>query len=157
MLARDAISGKEGKVTAEFDGRQVTLLEVKNITATVTKEKSTFKALGHRGTQHKATGWSGAGTMTIYYATSQWAKIMRNYINTGEDIYFPLTIENADAGSKLGTQEVTLYDCNIDSLDLAKLDVDATFLDITVAFTFSGVEMGSQFEDLETVSAETEG
>ena len=37
--------------------------------------KAEVKTLGKRGVQHKGTGWSGAGSMTIYYVTSIFRKM----------------------------------------------------------------------------------
>ena len=82
MKAEDAISGKEGALYATINGNVSQVAECKSITAKITKNKTEFKALGYRGTQHKATGWSGTGTLVIHYATSKFAKMMIDYANT---------------------------------------------------------------------------
>ena len=76
MKAEDAISGKEGALYATIDGNVTQVAECKNINAKITKKKADFKALGYRGTQHKATGWDGTGSMVVHYASSKWAKMM---------------------------------------------------------------------------------
>ena len=148
MKASDAISGKEGTLHATIDGKVIPVAECKSITAKITKNKTEFKALGYRGTQHKATGWSGSGTLTIHYASSRWAKMMIDYAKKGIDTYFKLQIINEDPTSSIGKQTVTLIDVNFDEAEIAKIDTDAEFLDETMNFTFSDVEMPDEFEEL---------
>lgn len=148
MKAQDAISGKEGALYANFDGQQIQVAECKNISAKITKQKSEFKALGYRGTQHKATGWSGSGTLTIHYATSKFAKMMIDYAKNGIDQYFTLQIINQDPTSRIGRQTVNLYYVNLDESEIAKLDSDSEFLDQSMNFTFSDVEMTESFRDM---------
>lgn len=148
MKAKDAISGKEGSLYATIDGKVIQVAECKSINAKITKNKTEFKALGYRGTQHKATGWSGSGTLTIYYASSRWAKMMIDYAKKGIDTYFKLQIINEDPTSSIGKQTVTLIDVNFDEAEIAKIDTDAEFLDGTMNFTFSDVEMPDEFKEL---------
>lgn len=152
MEAKDAISGKEGALyaTIENNGKKEVkqVAECKNISAKITKNKTEFKALGYRGTQHKATGWTGTGTMVIHYASSRWAKMMIDYAKDGIDVYFKLQVINEDPTSSLGRQTVTLIDVNLDEAEIAKLDTEADFLDQSMNFTFSGVEMPDKFKEL---------
>lgn len=148
MKASDAISGKEGSLYATIDGKVIQVAECKSINAKITKNKTEFKALGYRGTQHKATGWSGSGTLTIHYASSRWAKMMIDYAKKGIDTYFKLQIINEDPTSSIGKQTVTLIDVNFDDAEIAKIDTDAEFLDETMNFTFSDVEMPDEFKEL---------
>lgn len=148
MKAEDAISGKEGALYATIDGNVTQVAECKNINAKITKKKADFKALGYRGTQHKATGWDGTGSMVVHYASSKWAKMMIEYAKTGKDKYFKLQVINEDPTSSIGRQTVTLIDVNIDEADIAKLDTEAEFLDETINFTFSDVDMPEEFAEI---------
>ena len=148
MKAKDAISGKEGSLYATIDGNVTQVAECKSITAKITKNKTEFKALGYRGTQQKATGWTGSGTLTIHYASSRWAKMMIDYAKNGTDTYFKLQIINEDPTSSIGKQTVTLIDVNFDEAEIAKLDTESDFLDQTMNFTFSDVEMPDEFDEL---------
>ena len=150
MKASDAISGKEGSLYATIDGNVTQVAECKSITAKITKNKTEFKALGYRGTQQKATGWTGSGTLTIHYASSRWAKMMIDYAKDGTDTYFKLQVINEDPTSSIGKQTVTLIDVNFDEAEIAKLDTEADFLDQTMNFTFSDVEMPDEFSELNT-------
>lgn len=148
MKAADAISGKEGSLIATINGVVRVVAECKNITATITKNKQEFHALGYRGTQYKARGWTGSGTLTIHYASTDWAAQMISYANTGVDTYFNLLITNLDPTSSLGAQSILLTDCNLDEAEIAKLDVEADFLDQTMNFTFSGATVTAFFNPL---------
>lgn len=148
MKAKDAISGKEGTLLATINGNVYEVAECKNISAEIQKNKSEFKALGYRGTQHKATGWSGTGSMEVYYASSRWTKMMIDYCKTGKDVYFSLLVTNEDPTSDIGCQRIKLMDCNMDNAEIAKLDVDSDFLSSSGNFTFSDVELIDQFDEL---------
>lgn len=153
LKAGDVISGTEGKAFITVNGRNLEAFYIKSVEATVEKNKSEIKTIGRRATQHKATGWTGTGSMTIYYVTSEFRKMMRDYIKTGKDTYFDMQITNEDESSSIGKQVVTLIDCNLDSVIMAKLDVDADGLDEDVDFTFEDVEM----QDSETFVEPTLG
>lgn len=148
LQAPDVISGKEGRAYAVINGNVEELFYAKNIEARVEKTKSEVKALGRRATQHKTTGWSGSGTLTLYYVTSLFRRLMLEYARTGKDFYFTLQVINEDPSSATGRQTTVLKECNIDSVVLAKLDVDADELDEEVPFTFSDFDLPDQFNAL---------
>jgi hypothetical protein len=145
LRAGDVISGTEGTVTAEINGNVEQLFNVKQIEATVEKQKSEINVLGHRGTQHKTVGWTGSGSMTVYYVTSTFRKLMENYVKNGVDTYFTITITNNDPTSSVGAQTTALYKCNLDSAVVAKLDVDNTELDEDLDFTFDDMAILEEF------------
>lgn len=146
ILAQDAISGKEGALWATVDGQVKECAEVRNITVTMDKNKAEFRALGERGTQHKATGYSGTGSLTVYAVTSFWNKMLIDYANTGRDVYFTLVLKNEDPNSAIGAQRIQVNNVNLDGGDLAKLDVDADFLDQSFNFTWTGVKLLKEFD-----------
>jgi len=150
LLAGDAISGKEGQVLATINDKVKICAEIKAITATIAKDKADFKALGFpgRGTQHKAIGWNGTGSVTFYYVTTDWAKMVIDYARTGKDIYFDMVVVNDDPGSSVGAQRIKLGLCNLDGSDIAKLDVDTDFLTGAFNFTFSSVEILTPFKNI---------
>ena len=146
LLAKDAISGKEGMIWATIDGKVKELAEVRNFTATFDKTKAEFHSLGQRGTQHKATGWSGTGTLDLYYVSTDFIKMLVDYAKTGKDQYFNLTVKNEDPNSSVGAQKVTLGMVNIDGGDILKLNVDADFLDTSFNFTYSEIDILEKFK-----------
>ena len=147
LKAGDIISGREGWATANIEGRVIDLFMIKQLEATLTKNKSDVNTLGHRATQHKTVGWSGEGSMTVYYITTEFRQIASRYAHDGVDLYFSITVKNEDPTSTVGRQTVTLYDCNMDSVTLAKLDVDNTELDEDYDFTFEDFEILDSFKE----------
>lgn len=146
MKAEDAISGKLGRVYATINGNVEEMLYVKNVEAKIDKKKIAVPVLGLTGDQHKAGGWSGTGSMTIYYATSLFREMMLEYIKTGKDTYFDLLIENDDPTSGIGVQTTILKGVNLDSIVIAKIDVESETLDEDVSFTFNDVDMPNKFK-----------
>lgn len=151
LLAKDAISGKEGMLWVTVDGQVKECAEVRNITVTMDKNKAEFRALGERGTQHKATGYSGTGSLTVYAVTSFWNKMLIDYANTGKDVYFNLVMKNEDPNSAIGAQRIQVNNVNLDGGDLAKLDVDADFLDQSFNFTWTGIKLLKEFDPYNVV------
>ena len=145
LRAGDTISGQEGKATSVIDGNVQDMFYVKTLEATFEKIKAEVKTLGKRGTQHKGAGWSGAGSMTIYYVTSLFREMALKYAKTGKDTYFNITIVNDDPTSTIGKQTIVLYNCNIDSVILAKLDTESDVLDEDIDFTFDDFDVLDSF------------
>lgn len=150
LKAGDTISGQEAAASMLVkapDGS--TSVEnafwAKNLEATVKVEKTDVYTLGKRGVQYKPNGWSGSGSMTIYYITSLFRKMALQYIKTGVPAYFDLTVTNNDPGSSVGTQTVILKNCTLDSVIVAKFDVESEVLDESVEFTFDDVDILDEF------------
>lgn len=145
LKAEDVISGKEGRAYATINGNVEEMFYVRTLEATIEKNKTEIKTLGSRGTQHKATGWSGTGSMTIYYATTLFRQLMVNYIKTGKDTYFDIQITNEDPGSQIGQQTIVLKGVNLDSVIAAKVDADSDDLDEDIDFTFNDIDILNSF------------
>lgn len=150
LKAGDTISGQEAAASMLVknpDGS--TSVEnafwAKNLEATVQIEKTDVYTLGKRGAQHKPNGWSGSGTMTIYYITSLFRKMALQYIKTGKPAYFDLTVTNDDPAASIGAQTVILKNCSLDSVIIAKFDVESEVLDESVEFTFDDVDILDEF------------
>lgn len=149
LKAWDAINGAEGRCYATINGELQEFIYAKNVTAKIEKIKSEIKVIGQTGTKHKANGWRGSGSMTMYYASSIFRKLMVDYVKTGKDIYFDMIVENNDPTSEIGVQKVWLKQVNINSVIMAKLDVNSTELDEEIEFTFNGVELVEEFKAVE--------
>lgn len=143
--AQDAISGQEGRAYATINGRVEEMFYVKTLEATVEKQKTEIKTLGRRGVQHKANGWSGTGSMTMYYATTMFRQMMLDYMKTGKDVYFDIQIVNEDPTSSIGRQTVVLKNVNLNSVIIAKVDTESEILEEDIEFTFDGVELLDNF------------
>jgi hypothetical protein len=145
LKASDTISGQEGRAYATINGQTEEMFYVKTLEATVEKQKAEVKTLGRRGVQHKATGWSGSGSMTIFYTTSRFRELMLEYMQNGVDTYFDIEVTNEDPSSTIGKQTVTLKGVNLDSVIMASLDTEAEALEEEVSFTFEDVDMPISF------------
>ncbi|MDQ0722228.1 hypothetical protein QF049_003489 [Paenibacillus sp. W4I10] len=145
LKASDTISGQEGRAYATINGQTEEMFYVKTLEATVEKQKAEVKTLGRRGVQHKATGWSGSGSMTIFYTTSRFRELMLQYMQNGVDTYFDIELTNEDPSSTIGKQTVTLKGVNLDSVIMASLDTEAEALEEEVSFTFEDVDMPVSF------------
>ena len=149
LKAWDAINGALGTCYANINGNKEEMLYVKNIEAKIKKSKREIKVLGQVGMKHKATGWTGSGTMTIYYSTTKFREMMVEYVRTGKDMYFDIVIENNDASSQIGRQTIILKQVNIDNIVMAKLDINSTELDEEISFTFNDVSILNSFNAID--------
>lgn len=146
LNAPDTISGKEGRAYAKINGNNEELFYAKTIEANVEKNKSEIKAIGKRMTGHKTTGANGSGSMTLYYMTPLFREMLRQWKETGKDVYFDMVVENDDQESSAGKQTVLLMGCNLDSVVLAKLDGDSDdALDEDADFTFEDFDILTPF------------
>jgi len=145
LAVESIINGAMGTCTATIGGNVEDMLYVKNIEVNVEKSKNEIKVLGQTGAKHKANGWNGTGSMTVYYCTSKYREMMIKYMKDGIDTYFDITIVNEDPSTSIGSQTVVIKGVNLDSLVMAKLDIDSTELDEDIEFTFDDIEMLGQF------------
>lgn len=147
LRASDVISGQEGWASICIDGENHTLFYIKKLEAKYEKETEEIRVVGKRGVQNKAKGFKGTGTMVIYYATTMFRDMIAEYVETGLDRYFDITVSNNDPTSSIGKQTVLLRGCNINSGLLAKLDAENGALDEELSFTFDNVKITNQFAD----------
>lgn len=145
LLASDTVNGQEGKAYATINGRVEEMFFVKDLEAKVEKQKTEIKTLGRRSTQHKANGWTGTGSATLYYVSTLFRNMMLQYMKTGKDTYFDMQIINEDPTGTIGKQTIVLKRVNIDSVIMAKLDVESETLEEDIDFTFEDVEMLDAF------------
>ena len=86
--------------------------------------------------------------MTVYYVSSLFRKVMVDYMKNGVDTYFELMLTNEDPTGDTGRQTVLLKDVNIEEMLIGKLDVDEAAMDEEMKFTFGGVELLDEFEEV---------
>ncbi|NGP57794.1 phage tail tube protein [Paenibacillus thiaminolyticus] len=148
LQAKDTISGREGRAFAQIDGQNEEMFYVKTLEAKIEKQKAEVKVLGSRSVQHKAAGWTGTGSMTIYYMTPLFRNMMLDYIKNGKDTNFIIQITNEDPMSSIGTQTVCLKNVNLNSVVMAKLDTESDVLEEEVEFTFDDVDILNNFNSI---------
>lgn len=149
LNAPDTISGREGRAYAKINGNNEELFFAKSVEASVEKSKSEVKAIGKRMTGHKTTGANGTGSMTLYYLTPLLRKMLKEWKDTGVDVYFDLVVENDDPASSAGKQSILLMGCNLDSVVLTKLDGDSDDpLEEDADFTFEDFDILEAFNKI---------
>lgn len=146
LKAGDVINGREGTAFMTIDGRNIALFFLKNIEASVELTKTEVPVLGKRITQQKVTGSAGSGSMTIHKVTSEFANIGVNYLKTGTVPEITIKVTNEDPQSSIGRQSTLLKGVLLDSIVIAKLDVEAETLDEDVDFTFNDAEILESFK-----------
>ena len=145
----DTISGREGRAYVKINGNNEELFMAKTIEATVEKAKSEIKVIGRRMTGHNTTGMNGTGSMTLYYLTPLFRSYLKQYKDSGVDLYFDMVIENEDPTSAAGKQTTLLLNCNLDSTVLAKLDGDSDDpLEEDADFTFDDFDILTPFNKI---------
>ena len=114
MNARDAVSGSLAECFLTIGDNRYNFMQAINLEANFEKTKTEIPILGKTGKGNKATGWKGTGSATFHFNTSIFREMMKQYKDTGEDVYFDIQVTNEDPTSSVGRQTVILKDCNID-------------------------------------------
>lgn len=146
MQAKDSISAKLAKCYITIGSNRYNAFNMINMEAKFEKNKTKVPILGQTGVGNKSTGWKGTGSATMHYNTSIYRRMMLDFKNTGQDVYFDIQVENEDPTSDAKRQTVILKGCNIDGGILAKFDASSDDpLDEDVDFTFEDFEMPEEF------------
>lgn len=145
LRASDIPAGAEAVAYIEIDGKVEEFFYAKSIEATAELNKAEVRVMGKRGVQNKPAGWTGSGSMTIYYVTTLFRSMLLKYVKEGILPSFKLVVTNEDKGTTIGKQTIVLYDCVIDSANLIKFDVEADALDEDMDFTFSDFDILDSF------------
>ena len=151
LLERDALNGKSGSAVMTIDGENHELFQMKKFSSNAEFQESDFKVVGTTLVQKKTTGVTLAGTMTIYYGSPYFIKLLQDYLKTGKLPYFTLQITNDDPGTTVGKQIVALYNCKLSKVPVAMLDADTDWLEEEVSFSYTGLEVLNYFKDPETL------
>lgn len=162
MNAKDTVSGALAQCTVKIpydlktnkrltDGSTCTyvLMQATKVEAKFDKNKVEVPILGKTGKGNKSVGWKGTGTATFHYNTTLFRRLLKLYADTGEDIYFDMTIINEDKSTAVGKQTIVLVDCNLDGGIIAKFDAGTEVLDEDASFTFEDFRIGKDFTALE--------
>lgn len=148
MHAKDTVSAALAECFITIGTHRYNFMQAINLEAKFEKVKTEVPILGRPGRGNKAAGWKGTGSATFHYNTSIFRKMMLDYKDTGEDIYFEIQITNEDPTSEAGRQTIILMDCNVNGGILAKFDADAEYLDEDMDFTFEDFSMPETFASL---------
>lgn len=148
MLQSDPISGRCGSATVIIGNSVEELFDARNISAQTELQTEDVLRMGVLGTGKKVYGWSGTGSMELYYISARFRDLFLGYYATGIMLPFQLTIENSDNASTAGKNTVTLIGCQLmGTLDLGKIDSASGILTETVNFSFTDVIYTNTFSD----------
>lgn len=147
LLERDALNGKQGSAFMTIDGQNIEMFNMKKFQSDAEFQETDFKIVGTTLVQKKTTGVTLTGTMTIYYGTPHFLRLLQEYLKTGRLPYFTLQITNDDPATSVGTQTVVLYNVKLQKLPVAMLDADADFLEMEVGFSYTNIEVLNYFND----------
>ncbi|MNP58836.1 Phage-like element PBSX protein XkdM [compost metagenome] len=87
--------------------------------------------------------------MTLLYLTPIFRDLLKQYKDTGRDVYFDMLVENEDPSSSAGKQTILLMGVNLDSTVLTKLDGDSDdALEEDVDFTFEDFDILQSFNKI---------
>ena len=149
MKAKDTLSAKLAECFVTIGSNRYNFMQCINFEAKFEKTKTEVPILGKTGAGNKSTGWKGTGSATFHYNTSIFRKLMLDFKNSGEDIYFEIQVTNEHPTSAVGRQTLVFIDCNIDGGILAKFDADGEYLDEDMDFTFEDFKMPESFKLLD--------
>ncbi len=147
LLERDALNGKQGSAFMTINGQNIEMFNMKKFQSDAEFQETDFKVVGTTLVQKKTTGVTLTGTMTIYYGTPHFLRLLQEYLKTGRLPYFTLQITNDDPATSVGTQTVVLYNVKLQKLPVAMLDSDADWLEEEVGFSYTNIEVLNYFND----------
>ena len=147
LLVQDTIHGAAGKAFITQDGIVKEIFAAKKIDAKGNIAESDMKVIGTKRIQVKKGGVKLTGTGTMYYATSDFSKMLEQYVHTGVLPYFNMQVTNEDKASSIGAQTVALYKCQLTGdIPVFILDDSADMLTFDFSFTFEDFEILSYFK-----------
>ena len=149
LLECDALNGKSGSGFMTINGENHEMFGMKKFQSDAEFQESDFKVVGTTLVQKKTTGVSLTGSMTIYYGTPYFLRLLQEYLKTGKLPYFTLQITNDDPSTTVGTQTVVLYDVKLQKIPVAILDAEAEYLEMEVSFSYRTLEVLDWFKDPE--------
>lgn len=149
MKGKDTVSAGLAECYVTIEGNRYNFMQAIDLEAKMEKTKTEVPILGKTGKGNKAAGWKGTGSATFHYNTSLFRKVMKKYKENGKDIYFDMVVVNDDPTSAAGSQTITLIDCNLDNIIVAKFDADGEYLDEKFDFTFEDWDMPEEFTMLD--------
>lgn len=145
MKARDTIMAKAAECFLTIRGRRYNFMQMKDMEVKIEKTKSKVARLGAMMVGHKSCGMEGTFSGTAHYNQSVLRQALKDYKDSGEDIYFEMQITNDDKTSRARRQTVVLYDCNTDGGILSSFDADGDTIEESIEGTFEDFSIPESF------------
>lgn len=148
LLAKDTVSGAEGKIFITVDGRNIEVACMRNITTNAEIQSNDMRVIGTRTIQNKNNGAKLTGTGNIYYGTNIWTDMVLQYIQTGVMPEFDLQIANNDPTTSIGTQSMAYYGCTLTgTIPLSILNNEEAMLNYDFNFAYTRVARLQAFNE----------
>lgn len=148
LLAKDTVSGAEGKIFITVDGRNIEVACMRNITTNAEIQSNDMRVIGTRTIQNKNSGAKLTGTGNVYYGTNIWTDMVLQYIQTGVMPEFDLQIINNDAATSIGTQSMAYYGCTLTgTIPLSILNNEEAMLNYDFNFAYTRVARLQAFNE----------
>mgnify|MGYP002709697301 FL=1 len=84
LLERDALNGKSGSGFLKINGENHQMFGMKKFQSDAEFQEEDFKVVGTTLVQTKTTGVKLTGTMTLYYGSPYFLKLLDEYLKTGK-------------------------------------------------------------------------
>ena len=151
MASENAVSAKMAECFATIKGRRYNFMQMVDFSAEVEKKKTAVPILGRTMEGNKTIGLKGTFSGKAHYNQSVLRKMVTEYKDSGEDLYFDVMVRNYDPSSGVGAQTVNIIGCNTDKLTLAKFDAAGEWLEESIEGTFEDWNMPETFKELQGV------
>ena len=149
MDAQRAVSAKLAECYITYNGRRYNMMNAINVEAKMEIQKSDIPILGRTVTGKKPAGWEGTGSATFHFNTRLFRDMMNAYKKSGAFIFFDMQIINNDPSAGVGSQDITLKNCCLDSAILARFDASSDdVLEEDADFTFDDFVYAKAFTNM---------
>ena len=148
LLAKDTVSGAEGKIFITVDGRNIEVACMRNITTNAEIQSNDMRVIGTRTIQNKNNGAKLTGSGNIYYGSNLFTDMVLQYIETGTMPEFDIQITNSDPATSIGSQVMAYYGCTLTgTIPLSVLNDEEAMLNYDFNFAYTRVARLQSFND----------
>lgn len=135
MKANEVINGTWGEVWINDD----LVDEISAFQAKIEFNKEDIDVCGEMMTQHKITGYSGTGSMTLKKTNSRMIKILSDFVKDGSEPDVTIVGKLADPANG-GSERISLTGISFDDLTLFDFEVKSLG-EYECPFTFTGFKV----------------
>lgn len=113
--------------------------------ATITKTKQSLACLGQMFSDDVTIMLQGRGTLTVFEGYQVFGDLFKEFLKTHEDPEVNIIAEADSDADEYANRTVVLQNVNFDIADLLRIDDMNTENKVVLPFTFSGIDVISDF------------
>lgn len=148
LLARNTVNGAEGSAFITINGKNTSLVGLRNLTTKAEIMSNDMRVVGTRKIQNKNSGVKLTGQGNIYYGTPLFTQLVLDYIKTGQSTPFNIQIDNYDPAAGIGRQSMVYYNCELTGeIPLSILNDEEAMLNYDFNFSIGDVSQMSAFTE----------